>query len=205
MIQHILCDVGNVIVLAEHTRTHQRLIELGVDPAVAALFFQIPAYADFARGRITAEEFYCAERMMLGVWSLTFDQIREAHDVHMYSVDKGVIEVLKTMTCPITFATDTNEWQTAREGQLVDLTTLGSQVIRSNEIGKLKRDPGCFDKILELLDGQSADRIDPRSVLFIDDSPEKIDKAIRRGMSTHIFTTAQSLRRALPLWEYQRH
>ncbi|MDP3771741.1 MAG: hypothetical protein Q8R16_05560, partial [bacterium] len=118
---------------------------------------------------------------------------RRAHDAHLYDVDAetvAILNALRSRGVPLAFATDTNEWQTARERELIDLTPYG-RVFRSHELGALKADGGVFEHIVSELD------VEPQHILFIDDSPEKVVCAATLGMVTHRFTTARALQGTL--------
>lgn len=180
-IQVILCDIGNVIIRATHEITIAILRDYGIPFSAAVQFYVNDDYPDFARGKITGDEFGKRTRRRIG--GLSVAQIRRAHDAHMYDVDEGTIAILDALRdrgITIAFATDTNEWQTARERELVNLAAYG-RAFRSNELGALKADGGVFERILAEL-GE-----DPQRVLFVDDSPEKIAMAAALRMPTHWF------------------
>lgn len=182
-----LFDVGNVIVRATHEITHAILRDLGIPYTTAVRFYVNDDYPDFARGKLTGDEFGKRTRRRMG--GLTAAQIRRAHDAHMYDVDEGTtaaLDALRGRGMTLAFATDTNEWQTARERELVDLAVYG-RAFRSNELGALKADGGVFERILAEL-GE-----DPQHVLFVDDSPEKIAVALALRMQTHWFRDAMRL------------
>lgn len=188
-IEVVLFDVGNVIVRATHAITHVILEDYGIAPEVARRFFANEDYADFARGKLTGEEFAYRTRRRLGS-TLAYDQIRCAHDAHIYAKDEEVVAMLRALRergVRLAFATDTNEWQTARERELVNLAAYG-RVFRSHDLGALKVDGGVFERILAELDEE------PSHVLFVDDSPEKVARAAALDMVTHRFTSAAALR-----------
>lgn len=186
-IRIVLFDVGNVIVRATHEITHAILRDLGIPYTTAVRFYVNDDYPNFARGKLTGEEFGQRTRRRMG--GLTAAQIRRAHDAHMYDVDEGTMAALTALRdCGMTlaFATDTNEWQTARERELVDLAAYG-RAFRSNELGALKTDGSVFERIIAELGEE------PSRVLFVDDSPEKIAVALALQMQTHWFRDAARL------------
>lgn len=190
-IRVVLFDVGNVIIRATHEITHAILRDLGIPYTTAVRFYVNDDYPNFARGKLTGEEFGQRTRRRMG--GLTAAQIQRAHDAHMYDVDEGTTAVLGALHdrgMTLAFATDTNEWQTARERELVDLTAYG-RAFRSNELGALKADGGVFERILAELGEE------PSRVLFVDDSPEKVERAVALGMVTHRFTSSAALRQEL--------
>jgi len=149
-IQFTLFDVGNVILRATHAITYAILWELGVRPDKAALFFHSKAYADFARGKITGEQFAQAVREACEAPHLTDEQIRAAHDAHIYMVDGAVMMILNELRDrerALGFVTTTNEWQTAREESMCKLQTDFGHVVRSHVVGVAKTDPDAWPVI----------------------------------------------------------
>ncbi|OGL65834.1 hypothetical protein A3B21_04095 [Candidatus Uhrbacteria bacterium RIFCSPLOWO2_01_FULL_47_24] len=184
-IQFALWDVGNVIVRATHKITEAILCELGVRPDKAALFFHNPAYGQFARGKITGEQFAQAVREVLEVPYLTDEQIRVAHDSHIYMVDWDVEKILwelKEKSVPLALVTTTNQWQTARERQFINLADRYGSVVRSHDIGMTKTDDGAWTVILKELGWQDKD---PSTILFVDDAAANCATARRARLQVH--------------------
>lgn len=184
----ILFDVGNVILRSTHAITHAILWELGVRPNKAALFFQGPHYAGFARGQISDATFADAVRHALEAPHLTDRDIRKAHDAHIYMVDIRIASILEHLhhdsDCPIAFATTTNEWQTARERELIDLAGRFGPVFRSHEVGCTKTDPDAWGIILEKVGWAHRD---PATILLVDDSRESCSAAHKAGLGFHVY------------------
>lgn len=183
----VLFDVGNVIVRATHKITEAILWELGVRPDKVALFFHSPAYGEFARGKITGEQFAQAVREALEAPWLTDDQIRAAHDAHIYTIDEAVREVLEQLDAqqiPLGLVTTTNVWQTERERQLINLADAFGPVVRSHEIGMTKTDPGAWSVILTALNWQGRA---PSTILLVDDARANCEAAKYAGLQTHLY------------------
>lgn len=143
----LLMDIGNVVLAADHNITYRQLIKLGVPPEKVKLFFAIPEYKIFSRGKIDAHAYAEALRTFLEV-NLTDDQLQAAHDAHNTEVIPGMKDLLAKLTKQygtsfIVFVTDTNMWQTARQQELIDLSAY--RVITSDEVGMLKADPQIID------------------------------------------------------------
>lgn len=184
-IKLVLFDVGNVIVRATHKITEAILLELGVHPDKAVLFFHSPAYGQFACDKITGEQFAQTVREALEAPYLNDAQIRAVHDAHIYMVDEAVvavIEELKARGVSLAFVTTTNVWQTEREKQLVDLAGRFGPVVLSHEIGKTKTDAGAWSVILALLNWQ--DRA-PFTILLVDDARANCEAASRADLQVH--------------------
>lgn len=192
MPQIFLFDVGNVIVNADHAITYKMLEEYGVDPDRAKLFYANDDYLEFSRGKISGRNFYDLLVTKYLNLPLSYEQVVDAHNQHMFAVNKKVKDVLaKLPPGKIAFVTDTNEWQTARERQLIDLTRYSSLIFRSHKIHMLKTDEGFFRYLAQQLQKE------PGNLLLIDDSPEKVGLAEASGFSTIIFKDADQLSQAL--------
>ncbi len=63
----------------------------------------------------------------------------------------------------------------------------------SKELGYSKSDPRCYQAVLKEL------RIDPRSVLFIDDSPSNVEAAMAAGLQTILFQNNERLIKELQI------
>lgn len=199
----IMFDLGNVFLAAKHSITYEYLERLGIPMDRALRYYQIPEYKDFSKGRITDQQFYKAVKKLLGSSDISYEQVREAHNLHIYGVTPGMTDLLQKLSNSfegsIVFATDTNTWQTQRQQEFIDLT--GYRVFASNEIGMLKGEPELVDSkghkrsfyltILEDL------RTKPEEILFIDDSVEKIDRARSYGISAIKFENQQQLQTKL--------
>ena len=189
----IIFDVGNVIIKADDAITHRILSGYGVPRDRVKTFFENDEYKEFSRGNINGEEFYRALINRYLRFRLTYTQVVHAHNEHMYGVDSDVVDVIKKLlpNHRIVFLTDTNEWQTERERELIDLRNYSDFIFRSNEMHMLKSDDGTFPYVLAQL------KVDPNEVLVVDDSPEKIRKASHYGLNTLQFKSSKQLTTAL--------
>ena len=80
-----------------------------------------------------------------------------------------------------------------------DLQRLGisedfDHIVNSSEIGHAKSDSGIF------LTAMNIAGTTPDQCLFIDDSPDLVESAIRLGMSGHVYECSSSLRHKLHQW-----
>lgn len=184
----LLFDVGNVIVEADHEITHRKLQDYGVPRDKAQLFFKNEEYADFGRGKISGEIFYKALiEKYLGL-RLGYEQVKDAHDSHLHGIDQDVVAILDRISkSQLAFATDTNEWQTERERQLIDLRVYSDKIFRSNEIHMLKTDDAFFPHIVNQLQTEAGE------ITLIDDNLENILKAQAHGIQTIQFSNAGQL------------
>lgn len=183
----VLWDVGNVLNYADHALTHRRLVELGVSPARAQLFYTNRAYADFARGQISGLDFYYQLVAEVLRADLSLYQVIDAHDRHMVSADQLALSLVSRSTVPIAFATNTNTWQNRREQELVGELERFKPIwtFRSNEQGLLKTDPGGMALIADQLNRHA--RVHADEILFIDDSRTNREAAEQSGMVTYAY------------------
>ena len=121
----LLFDVGNVIIEADHEITYRKLQDYGIPREKAHLFFKNNEYFDFGRGKINGRGFYEAIIEKYLGFPLDYQQVKDAHDSHLHGFDQIVVALLERLPkIQLAFATNTNEWQTERERQLIDLSTL---------------------------------------------------------------------------------
>ncbi len=189
-IELVLWDIGGPIIKADHALTHHYLCdEHALLEREAIQFFRVPAYLDFARGKIGGHQFAEALRREMAV-DLTDAELQQAHDVHMYDVDAETMVLVHQVKArsPFGFLTDTHIWQTRREFELVVLSMLQPKFfLRSNELGYIKADPECFPEVVRRV------QVEPRRILLIDDSQEKLARASEHGLRTLQFTSAATL------------
>lgn len=184
----LLFDVGNVIVEANHEITHKRLQDYGIPRAKAQLFFKNEEYFDFGRGKINGRGFYMALIKKYLGFPLDYRQVKDAHDSHLHGIDQAVVAILDRMPkSQLAFATNTNEWQTERERQLIDLRVYSDKIFRSNEIHMLKTDDAFFPHIVNQLQTPAGE------ITLIDDNLKNILKAQAHGIQTIQFSNAGQL------------
>jgi len=187
----ILFDVGNVIMMGDHKRTHNYLQrKYNIDKAKAERFYG-QEYHDFSRGKISGQEFCDSLRKILNK-QITNDELRKAHDIHIYKFDDDVIRLIENlhqMKIRIGFLTDTNIWQTGVEKEGVDLEKYAEpkDIFRSHEIGMLKMDDP-FPYVLEKLD------IPPSEILYVDDIKEYVNLAVSNGLTAIQYLSPDNLR-----------
>ena len=184
----VIFDVGNVVIKADHSITHQILVDYGVPQNRAKTFFENYEYKEFGRGNLDEETFY---RVLIGKYlkfQLPYESIVKAHDKHLYGVDKGVVGLLsKLPRGNLAFSTNTNVWQTRREQELIDLRKYSPRIFRSHEIHLLKTDNGCFQYLVSQL------KTSPSDTLFVDDKLENTLEAQKHGLQTHHFKSVGQL------------
>jgi FMN phosphatase YigB (HAD superfamily) len=200
----LLFDLGHVILEAKYKTLYEGAAILGSPAAKTRSAFELKEYSAFTRGKIDAHRLCDALRRALSLPNVTDDQIREVHDRHISGLVSGMKELLERITekCGhdnIVFVTDTCDWQTARQQQLVDLSEY--RVITSSEVGMLKSDP-------EIIDGNGERKsfflhvikelnIEPQEALLIDDNAENVEIARRYNIQAIQFMDSGQLEIAL--------
>lgn len=184
----IIFDVGNVIVEADHSITYRTLEAYGVPSQKARRFFDNSEYKEFSRGNIDGRSFYEALTQKYLEAEFAYEQIVDAHNKHLFGVDNKVIQILSKLPKEkLAFLTDTNEWQTERERELIDLRHYSSRIFRSHEMHMLKTDVSCFPYVVSQLGVKAAE------ILLVDDSIEKGLMAQGYGLKVHQFKGADGL------------
>lgn len=187
----LLFDLGHVFLDADYMMIYQAFEELGIPEERARQIFNLSEYYDFSRGKIDGHTLCDAIRTLLDTPNLTDTQIREIHDKHIFGLIPGMKGMLEQVTEKygtenIVFVTDTCDWQTQRQQQLLDLSPY--RVITSNSIGMVKLDPEIIDEIghrqsffLSVLEQL---QINAEEALLIDDNPRVVEVARRYGFQT---------------------
>ena len=144
----LLFDLGHVFLDASYKIIFQALAEFRISREKAKFIFTTNEYNAFARGKIDGHTLRDALRVILDLPDLTDEEIREVHDRHIFGLVPGMVELLEKVTQKygsdnIVFVTDTCDWQTTRQQQLIDLNRY--RIIKSNEVGMLKSDPEIVD------------------------------------------------------------
>ena len=188
--QIVIFEVGNVLLNADQTLTFAFLKKLGVPTEHARTFFSNPDYLAFARGTISSQEFY---RVLVDTHlqtPLTYEQVLAAHNQQILDINSAVQAIIQSLPKNlVVFATDTNEWQTAREKELIDLTSLSAHVFRSNELHKIKTDHGYFEFLANSLG------VPTRDLLLIDDDPKNIAAAQASGLQGYTYVDPVQLKK----------
>jgi HAD superfamily hydrolase (TIGR01509 family) len=188
----ILFDIGNVVIDADEAITCKLLRDLGVPKERARLFFSNNDYLEFSRGNISGQDFYRALVNEHLKTPLTYEQVVNAHNQHIYGINKGVLQIVQNLPKErVSFATDTNEWQTAKEKELINLRDYGKYIFRSHELHKLKVDDGFYNEVLKSFGVNSIE------ILLIDDSPEKVNAAKALGLQGLVYKNPTQLNESL--------
>ena len=189
----IIFDVGNVIIKCDQAISEKILAGYGVSHHAAKAIFTDPLYREYSRGSISSHEFSSKMISQHFKKPLTENQVRHAHDQHMFAVDKEVLALMEKLSINhrIAIATDTNDWQTARERQLIDLSKFAAWEFRSHEMHLLKTEKAYWLRVMHDL-GEK-----PANIFYIDDSSEKLKVAEKFGIRCIHFENPAELARSL--------
>ena len=184
-----LFDVGHVVLNADEALTFAFLENLGVPKQPAESFFSHREYLEFARGNMSGQDFY---RVMIERYlktPLTYQQVVQALGQHLCGVNAEVLEMVQRLPKErVAFATDTNEWQTAKERQFIELGDFGQHIFRSFELHKIKTDDGYLLEIAHAL-GESVENI-----VLVDDDAKNVLAAQAVGMQGLVYKNPAQLR-----------
>ncbi len=190
MKKFIMFDVGNVIIQADNNITYDILERYGVPKENARNFFDIDEFKEFSRGKINGKSFYNKLIQKYLRTDLKYEEVVKAHNMHIYGIDHSVVKILLKLTKgkeKLVFLTDTNEWQTKREKELINLRSYSDRIFRSHKIHMLKTDIGCFPYVIKKL------HVEANEILLIDNSIEKVDMARQYNIQTVQFRNADQL------------
>ena len=196
----LLFDLGHVLLEAGYKILYEGAAVLGSSTAKTRSAFDLEEYYAFARGQIEAHELCDALRNNLSLPNVTDDQIREVHDRHISGLIPGMKNLLERVTerygyNNIVFVTDTCDWQTARQQELVDLSRY--RVITSSEVGMLKSDPETVDENGEkrsfFLHVIRELGIEPQEALLIDDNLKNVEIAKQYNIQAIQFIDSSQL------------
>lgn len=181
MIKLVLCDIGNVLMLADHRRTIESFEIQGVPPKKAKAYFSRPDYASLGKGQIDWQE-YCDNLKKEWEFALDNSEILHNHSSHIYAIDRGMKYLLCRLSDRIPFAFITNtcfpEWQRYR--QLEPLFESVWAAWRSDIFGNHKADEGVFSRIVsDWVPEKLGIKVLPEEILFIDDSRANCEAAVK--------------------------
>lgn len=192
----LLLDLGGVFLNSRYSVLFGGFSSLGIPVEKSSRIFSMPEYNDFVRGRIDSGAFCNGIREAIGEHTISDDEIRRIFDEHIIGVIPGMVALLERLTESygpekIIFCSDTNEWQTKRQEELLNLTRY--RIITSNQLGLLKSD-------LDVNDGRNffqivIDELEvrPEELLFVDDNPFNIAVANISGIQTVRFEGREEL------------
>lgn len=190
-IENIVLDYGNVLFDIDFTKLRQSFIDLGIQEVDK--FYghrgQHPLFDVFDKGLLTADQFRNEIRNAAGNSELTNDAIDAAWNSLLIGVRPGHHELLSELNGQYrTFLLSNNNeihyhWIMAhlnREFGLKDNSSFFEKDYYSHLMHMRKPDPEIFEFVL------NAHSLKPERTLFVDDSAQHIEAALRLGLQAHL-------------------
>lgn len=186
----VIFDFGRVITAQKPPSMFRRYEKfLGIAPGrLNPIMFDSPAWQEALLGRMTIQEFWHAIGPELGLKNE--DEInrfrRRYHQDE--AINQGVLDLIHNLYGRYRMAVLSNSppglsrW--LADWKILDLFDV---VFCSGDEGMVKPDPTVFKVTLERLD------VVPQESVFIDDTKENVDAALKLGLQGIVFTTAESL------------
>lgn len=197
-IKNIILDYGNVLFSIDFTRAQRAFTDLGV-PDVTRFYGHLAQDAVFDgldRGDITAAEFRSRVREVSNRPDLTDQQIDNAWNALLIGVREGHHELLARLhnQYRVFLLSNNNEihyqWimdHLKNEHGLEDYKGHFEKDYYSHLMGMRKPDPDIFRYVLD------THGLVPAETLFIDDSPQHIEAAVKIGINAELLTAPDTL------------
>lgn len=187
-IQHIIFDLGGVLLNIDYLLTEQAFVQLGVHDFAArySQLQQTPLFDDFEKGSITKETFIDAIKSMISQ-PVSEAQITAAWNAMLLEFPLRRLQILQQLQLHynLFLLSNTNEIHEAKFNELLKQQTgfpgpgvFFDKVYYSHRIGMRKPDKAVFEFILQ------QNNLDTAQTLFIDDSPQHIEAAKALGIQT---------------------
>lgn len=197
-IENIVLDYGNVLFDIDFSKARQSFIDLGIQEVDK--FYghktQYSLFDAFDKGLITADQFRNEIRKAADNPELTDEAIDAAWNSLLIGVRPGHHELLTELKQQYrTFLLSNNneihyQWilnHLNREYGLKDNSSFFEKDYYSHLMNMRKPDPEIFEFILD------SHSLDPERTLFVDDSPQHIETALRLGIQAHLLNAGDTL------------
>ena len=191
----LVMDLGGVTCAWVPDRRLVSLAELsGLPPAtVDGLVFESGLDDAGERGQFTLPAFLDALRSVLnlGPAQVSDDDLRRAW-ASAFEPNRRVLALIDRATCPAALFTNNGPLLEAALGHdLAEVGDVFDRLVFSWHLGTTKPDPTSFPAAADVLD------VDPREIVFVDDSEANVDAARVAGWRAHRYTDALNLAAAL--------
>lgn len=188
-IQHIIFDLGGVILNIDYQATEHAFRQLGI-ANFGALYSQLkqtPLFDEIETGKCSRIDFVKALQAAATGYELTEDQIISAWNAMLLDYPLRRLQLLQQLRLQydLFLLSNTNEIHEAAFNEIL-LKTCGynsiahffDKVYFSHRVGMRKPDAAVFQHIL------NENGLKPEHTLFIDDSPQHIETARSLGINT---------------------
>ena len=187
-IKHIIFDLGGVILNIDYNLTEKAFIEAGIKnfPELYGQLKQSSLFDRFETGNTTREEFIAALRAISTI-PLSEQQIIKAWNAMLLDFPVKRLQILQQLRLyyNLFLLSNTNEVHEEafndilmRTHGIPNIGVFFDKVYLSHRVGLRKPMKEIFDRVL------AENGLDPKSTLFIDDSPQHIEAAKEAGIQT---------------------
>ena len=199
-IKVIIFDLGAVLLNINYQLTLIEFAKLGVRNADSFYSKEVQTnlFNEIETGKISADSFL--KSLQKETENASTDEVRNAWNSMLLDLPKERIELLKKLKqdFPIYLLSNTNSIHISEFRKKLGKTkyqefyNLFDKVYYSHKIGFRKPDKKAFQIILE------ENNLNPKNVLFIDDSPQHIEGAKKLGIKTHHLLDNESVTALFP-------
>lgn len=196
-IKHIIFDLGGVIINLDIPRTIAEFNKFSERPfeAIYTQLQQTPLFDEFDKGQVSEEKFFNEIKCLLRV-PVSNGQLLDAWNAMLLDFPGHRLELLKTLKTKyrLFLLSNTNETHIAEfEKQLLlahgykNLEPFFEKVYYSCRINMRKPDTEIFEFVLK------ENKLKPEETLFIDDSPQHIEGALKTGIKANFLVKGKEV------------
>ena len=196
-IRNIIFDLGGVILNIDYMLTAKAFQRLGIENYndLYTQFNQVDIFDKLEKGEINPSYFYNEIRRLSSL-NITDKQITNAWNAMLLDFPVKRLELLQKLKAEynIYLCSNTNEIHLVDYNktlkQTFGIANLGDVFIKeyySHEVGMRKPNSNIFELII------SENNLNPKKTLFIDDSLQHIEGAIKAGLNAYHLTNGEDI------------
>lgn len=200
-IKNIIFDLGGVIYAVDYQKTIHAFEALGVEDfeGVYAKVGQVNLFDDLEEGKISKAVFFDGIKQLSGS-EISEKEITYAWNAMLLEFMSDALECLKSLKGQyrIFLLSNTNEIHIQEienrvgEAAFADFCALFEQVYLSHDLGLRKPNTEVFTHIV------NEQGLNPAETLFIDDSIQHVQGALKAGIKAHHLTDGERIAQLLP-------
>ncbi len=196
-IKNIIFDLGGVIINLDYGKTIAEFNKISKEPfeEIFTQLQQSPFFDQFDKGEISEVDFFSDILTALSI-EISHKQFVHAWNAMLLDFPIERLELLKKLKSRyrLFLLSNTNETHIAqlemdlyKQHGYKNLEPFFEKVYYSCRMGMRKPDKEIFEFVLK------DNKLDPEETLFIDDSPQHIDGAIKAGIRAHFLTKGKDV------------
>ena len=190
MIRCVLFDVGNVLLFFSHDRMERQLGQVyGHTPReVHRRLFESGLVHDYDRGRLSTKELFAS--LATGVPATVDYETARAAAYRIFEPNEDIfpiVEALKRDGLRLLLLSNTCEVHSSYFLEAFEQFRLFDDRVLSHEVGFAKPEDGIFHEALR------RSGCAPSECLFVDDTPEYVQAAVRHGMKAAVYSDVPAL------------